>query len=176
MTLVPQAYKFNAPVGVVGDVTRPDNSSVEPVKFSETYVPTVFGFPVYYVAGEPRKWTTGLAATDFQGILVREVPSIAGSVDSDASAAGGVPWFEQVMGLLVRGYAVVKCASGTPTRGGAVYVQITASGGVAVGEFRADSDGGNSVVLTATQATWESNGLGTDTEGNVNLAEIRIAR
>lgn len=170
------AYLYQAPTGVPGDVTRTDVSNVEPVKFASAACPAVFGFPVVLTAGAPTKWGGGSVAADFQGILVREVPAIAGSSASDSEFTGTQPWFEQVLGMLVRGYCAVKCASGTPARGGLVYVQVTASGGVAVGEFRADSDGGNSVVLSTTQAEWASDGVGPDGEGNTNIAEIRVAR
>lgn len=164
------AYLKQAPAGNPGDITRVDESSVEPLKFAEAYVPGAFGFPYYYVAGAPRKWTTGLAATDFQGILVREVPSISGSVT--AGFTDNTPNFEQVLGGLVRGYIIVKVAAGTPVRNGVVYVQITANGGVNPGEFRADgTDSGNAVALTNAQASWASDGK--DADGN---AEVRVAR
>jgi hypothetical protein len=165
------AYLKSAPAGIPGDVTRVDETNVEPVKFVEADCPAVFGFPVVFTAGVAKKWSGSSVAADFQGVLVREVPAIGGTVASDATF-GGVPYFEQVLGMAVRGYVAVKCAAGTPARGGVVYVQITASGGVAVGEFRADgTDGGNAVALTATQAEWASNGK--DADGN---AELRIAR
>lgn len=178
MSVQPQAYKFQAPTGIPGDIDRVDESSVEPVKFaSDAVTPTEFGFPLIFNNGAPEKWGSGNAAADFQGILVREVPQIGATVASDADFNSGVPWSEQVMGMLVRGYMAVKVAAGTPKRGGTVYVQSTAHSGVNPGAFRADgTDSGNAVALTATQAEWATDGLGPDGQGNTNIGIIRVAR
>lgn len=177
MSLTPQAYKFQAPTGVPGDIVTTGLLSVEPLKFAEAYIPAEFGVGYAMVSGEPRKIPSGSAATVFQGVLVREVPQIGGTVASDATFGPGVPWFEQVLGGIVNGQVYVKCVAGTPTRGGTVYMQVTANGGVDPGYFRADgTDSGNAVALTLTQATWESNGVGPDGQGNTNIAVLRVAR
>lgn len=166
------AYLKQAPAGVPGDISRTDETNVEPVKFAEAYCPAVFGFPLITVSGETRKWASGSVAVDFQGILVREVPGIAGTAASDESYDATVPWWKQILGNAVRGYVIVKCSVGTPARNGVVYVQSVANGGINPGEFRADgTDSGNAVALTATQAVWATNGK--DADGN---AELRIAR
>ena len=88
---------------------------------------------------------------------------------------GTIPNPVQPQGLLVRGYANVVCAVGTPARGGVVYAQIVASGGVPVGAFRADgTNGGNAIALTGTEVgnvTWATDGV----DAGLN-AEIRIAQ
>lgn len=166
------AYLRSAPVGIPGDITRVDETAVEPLKFLEAACPAVFGFPYVFIAGAPTKWSGSSVAVDFAGVLVREVPAIAGSSASDDTFAGTQPWFKQVLGGVSRGYIAVKCAAGTPARNGVVYVQVTANGGVAVGEFRADgTDSGNAVALTNTQASWASDGKDADLN-----AELRIAR
>lgn len=165
------AYLTQAPVGIPGDVTRTDETNVEQLKFTEANCPAVFGFPYVFAAGVPAKFGASNVAADFAGVLVREVPGIAGTAASDETFNGSVPYYKQVLGGAVRGYVSVKCASGTPARNGIVYIQVVASGGVAVGEFRADSDGANSVALSNTQASWESNGKDSDSN-----AELRIAR
>ena len=167
---VPQDYLYNAPSGYAGDVTRSDETNVEPIKYASGQTPGSFGIPVVYNgSGEAIVWGGSNVAADFQGVLVREVPAIGGN------ALGGLsdvtPNVNQMLGNAVRGYVAVKCAAGTPVRGGIVYIQVTASGGVAVGEFRASSDGGNAVALSATQAEWASNGKDAS-----NIAELRIAR
>lgn len=165
------SYLLKAPSGIPGDITRTDETNVEPAKFAEAYVPPTFGFPVIFVSGAPRKFASGSVAADFQGVLVREVPGIAASSASDA-LANAAPWFEQVLGVAVRGYVNVKCSVGTPARGGVVYVQSVANGGINPGEFRADgTDSGNAVALSSTQAEWASDGVDTDLN-----AELRIAR
>lgn len=169
-----QAYLFQAPTGVPGDITRTDESNVEPIMLvaASSVFAQAFGIPLKYVSGGAQQFNGGAeTAADFAGVLVREVPSIAGSSASDASFAGTVPNADYPQGLCVRGYVSVLCAAGTPARGGIVYIQIVASGGVAVGSFRASSDGGNAVALTPAQAEWATDGK--DADGN---AELRIAR
>ena len=173
-----QSYLFQAPTGVAGDITRSDESNVEPamlvgVGSNPVVYPSAFGVPVKYVAGGIQQFNGGAeAAADFAGVLVREVPGISGSSADDSVANGtGSPYPSVPQGLCVRGYVNVVCAHGTPARGGAVYIQIIANGGIAVGAFRADADGDNTIVLSATQAEWASDGM----DANKN-AELRIAR
>lgn len=165
------SYLFQAPNGVPGDLTRTDESNVEPAMLiAQTSVfAQSFGIPMKYVTGGIAQFTGSEAPTAFAGVLVREVPSISGSVNSGFSDS--VPFPDVPQGLCVRGYVSVVCAVGTPARGGTVYVQVTADA-VPVGAFRADgTDGGNAVALTAAQAEWATDGV--DAFGN---AELRIAR
>ncbi len=170
-----QAYLFSAPVGVPGDITRTDESNVEPamlVAVSGVF-PSAFGIPMKYVAGGMQQFNGGAeVAGDFAGVLVREVPGISGSSADDSVANGsGSPLPTVPQGLCVRGYVSVLCPAGTPARGGVVYIQIIANGGVAVGAFRASADGGNTIALTAQQAEWASDGKDAN-----NNAELRIQR
>lgn len=173
MGITPQAYTFQAPTGVPGDVTRTDESNVEPAMLdaiSSVYA-QAFGIPMKYTTGgNISQIASGDAATVFAGILVREVPSISGS--NTQGLTDNIPYSSQLQGLLVRGYASVLCAAGTPVRGGVVYMQVTANSPYNVGDLRADgTDSGNAVALTATQAEWASNGKDAN-----NNAEIRVAR
>lgn len=170
------AYLKQAPTGVVGDITRVDESNVESVMLVNNSGYPVVGMGVKYATGGV-SIPSGDAATTFAGLLVREVPGISNASSDDASFAAQTPLVTQVQGLMVRGYATVICAAGTPARGGVVYWQVTDNGGVKAGSFRADgTDSGNAVALTATQAEWASDGVGPDGSGNTNLAEIRVAR
>lgn len=169
------AYLFNAPAGFAGGVTRPDESNIEPAMLiaASTVFPSVFGIPVKYVAGGIQQFNGGAeTAPLFAGILIREVPGI-GTTTSDADLnGGGAPNPLLPQGLLVRGYCSVVVAVGTPARGGVVYVQIIANGGVGVGSFRADgTDSGNAIALTAAQAEWASDGVDANLVG-----EVRVAR
>lgn len=165
------AYLFQAPTGVPGDITRTDESNVEPARLialASVFVQS-FGVAMRYVTGGIQQWTTGLTKADFAGVLVREVPSISGSVTSGFT--DNIPNPDTVSGLLVRGYISVKCTAGTPVRGGVVYVRIVSATDRPIGAFEADSDGGNSVALDAVQAEWATDGK--DADGN---AELRVAR
>ncbi len=168
------AYTFQAPTGVPGDITRPDETNVEPAKqaVQGSDYPKV-GMGVKYTSdGAGIQVPSGSAATTFAGVMVREVPGISNSSADDASFDPQTPWIKQVVGLAVRGYVSVICAAGTPVRGGVVYWQVTDNGGVKAGSFRADgTDSANAVALTAAQAEWAVNGVDADLN-----AEIRIAR
>lgn len=172
-----QAYTFSAPAGVAGDITRTDESNVEPAQLVAVagVFPSAFGVPMKYTTGGIQQFNGGgEVAGDFAGVLIREAPGISNALADDSAAppAGGTPWGTNVpVGLMVRGYCAVVCAHATPARGGVVYIQIIANGGVAVGAFRADADGGNTVALTAAQAEWASDGKDSN-----NIAELRVAR
>lgn len=166
------SYLYQAPVGVVGDISRTDESNAEPamlVAASGVYA-QAYGIPVKYVSGGIQQFTGSETKADFVGLLARSAPEISGNLN--AGLDNTVPNPAQPQNLLVRGYEIVKCVAGTPARGGVVYVQVTAHSGVNVGDFRADgTDSGNAVALDAAQATWAVDGKDAD-----NLTEIRIAR
>lgn len=168
---MPPAYLYRAPAGVPGDITRTDETNVEPanlVASSGTYA-QAFGIPMKYTTGGIQQFVGAEAATAFAGVLVREVPSISGNTNQgfdDAAPNPDVP-----NALAVRGYVSVKCKQGTPARGGVVYVRIEADTLKAIGDFEAVSDTTKSVALTSTQASWATDGKDSD-----NNAELRIAR
>jgi len=165
------SYLYQAPAGVPGDITRPDDTNVEPARLiaiSGTFA-QAFGIPMKYATGGISQIAAGDAATVFAGVLVREVPSISGN--SNQGLDDTIPNSNQINGLAVRGYVSVKCKQGTPARGGVVYMRVEADTGKLVGDFEAVSDTTKSVALTVTQATWASDGKDAD-----NNAELRIAR
>lgn len=169
-----QAYTFQAPAGVPGDITRVDESSVEPamlIAVSSVFAQS-FGIAMVYASGGISQWGGSNVAADFAGVLVRQAPGIADSASSDSSTGGGIPNSVQVQGLLVRGYVNVLCVYGTPARGGVVYVRTVANGNNgSVGTFDATSDGGNNVALSLTQASWATDGKDAN-----NNAELRVYR
>ena len=174
MGVTPQSYLYNADNGVPGDITRTDETNVEPAMLIASGSPAVFaqafGIPMAYATGGITQFQSTNAAADFAGVLVREVPGISGNFNQGLLDTTPYPAVPQ--GLAVRGYVSVVCKYGTPARGGVVYVQITAHSGAIPGDFRADgTDSGNAVALTATQAEWA-----TDGKDSNNNAELRIAR
>lgn len=168
--MCPPAYLYQAPTGVAGDITRVDETNVEPgmlIAASSVFA-QAFGIPLKYVAGGLQQFNGGAEVpADFAGILVREVPSISGSTSEGFN--DNIPNPDQVQGMAVRGYVNVKCVRGTPVRGTQVFVQIVANGGVAVGAFCATDDSANAIELVGV--TWATDGKDAD-----NNAEIRIAR
>lgn len=173
-----QAYTFAAPAGIAGDITRTDETNVEPAQLvpaGGTTFPSAFGLAMKYVSGGIQQFNGGAeTAASFAGVIVREVPGISGAVADDSTANGtGTPWGANVpVGMAVRGYVSVQCVYGTPTRGGVVYVRIVANGNNGtVGTFDATSDSSNNVALSNTQASWASDGKDAN-----NNAELRLAR
>ncbi len=167
------AYLKQAPTGIPGAITRVDETNVEPGMLIavSTVFAQAFGIPLAAVAGGFSQWVTGNVAADFYGILVREVPSIGGSLASDSDTEGGVPNPLFPQGIVVRGYINVKCTVGTPVRNGVVYIRTVASGMKNIGDFEATSDPGNNVALSNAQAIWATDGKDAD-----NNAEIRVTR
>lgn len=165
------AYLYSAPAGIPGDITRPDETSVEPAKLIavSTVFAKAFGIPLKYVAGGVSQFASGDVATAFAGILVREVPSISGNANQGLTDNAPNPL--QIAGMAVRGYVNVKCTVGTPARGGIVYVRVVDADPKFIGDLEASSDGSNSVALSNTQASWAVDGKDAD-----NNTEIRIAR
>ena len=160
------SYLYRAPSGVAGDVTRPDNTVVEPGLLNASAAPTAFGAPVKLVSGKFEKIASGDAATVFAGILSRIAPSIAG--DLVQTFAGGTPNADAVQGIVVKGYVNVVCTQGTPARGGQVYVRITADTGKLVGDLETAADAGKCFALSGV--TWAVDGKDAS-----NVTEIRIA-
>lgn len=166
-----QAYTFQAPAGVPGDITRPDATSTEPamlVAVSSVFAQS-FGIAMVYGTGGISQVGGGFAAADFAGVLVRQAPGIS---DSSDGLTGNIPNAVQVQALCVRGYVNVLCVYGSPARGGVVYVRtVSTSNNTSLGTFDATSDSSNNVALTAAQAEWASDG-----KDGSNNAELRIAR
>lgn len=169
------SYEFNAPTGVPGDITRADNSKVEPIMLVAP-LPANYGLPMKYASGAGGTGATPFVAADvagsFAGVLARAVPGISGSSVNE-QVDTFQPNSSEPQGLCIEGYiSVVVQGGGTPVRGQPVYVCQTASGGHLAGQFEVGSNGGNNIPLTGTpvgNVTWASDGV--DSFGN---AEIRI--
>ena len=159
------SFLYRAPSGVAGDITRQQDTIVESGLLNASAAPTAFGTPLKIVNGKFEKIASGDAATVFAGVLSRIAPSIAG--DTAQTFASGTPNVQSVQGVVVKGYVNVRCTVGTPARGAAVYVRITADTGKAVGDFETGADSGKCVALTGV--TWAVDGKDAD-----NIAEIRI--
>lgn len=165
------AYLYRAPAGIAGAITRVDDTTVEPGFIAAANGPTLFGQPVKVEPGTGKFLLMGLTsvAADFYGILVREVPSIGNSATLQGFNDGG-PLITSAHGVAVKGYVNVVCGTGTPVRGGAVYVRIVDGGaGKPVGSLEATADGANSVLVP--ELSWAVNGRDT---ANGNIAEVRI--
>jgi hypothetical protein len=166
------AYLTQAPTGVEGDITRPDFSEVEPamlVAVSGVFA-AKYGIPMKLVAGGMSQWEAANVAGDFAGILIREAPSMAGDIASDANANGATPWPLTPKGLLKKGYCNVKCAYGTPVRGGIVYIAVDTNQG-AIGDFQATANGAHNIALPQSIITWATDGKDANNNAEVRLVD-----
>ncbi len=161
------SFLFRAGAGVPGDINDMQNTVVESAIYDPDNMPTAFGVPVKMDAGRIGAIESGDAAADFYGILTRSAPTIGG--DLSAEFLTGTPNADTVAGVAVGGpaYVLVRCTVGTPVRGGAVYMRITADAPKAVGDLEADADGMESVLLPTV--TWALDGKDGD-----NVTAVRI--
>lgn len=143
------AILYRAPAGVAGDITRPDDTIVEPAYIGDGQA-LEYGDAVKMVDGKLQKAeeTAGL-----YGILSRVAPSESGGLGE--AYTDGTPNPAQVQGVVVAGYILVKCADGDPVRGKAPT--LDANG------FSGNGDDDLSKIRWATD--------GKDENG---LAEIRL--
>lgn len=157
------AFVYGTPAGVVGSVSRPLQAITDTVEVDSSF--TNYGQFGNFDG------TTGLfkavadTDTSVDGLLVRSVPSITGSLTSAFNQM--TPNASYVQGRMIRGYAMVTCTVGTPVKGAPVYVRTTAETGKAIGDIEATADAGNQIVVAG--AEWAANG-----KDGSNIAEILI--
>jgi hypothetical protein len=165
------AYTFAAPMGVPGDVTRTDESNVEPI-FLITPFPTNYGVAMVAATGGGTPFAAAGTAATVIGLLVRAVPGISNSSSNEA-VDQFTPNQAEVQGLMVRGYACVAVNAGTPVRGSAVGIVQTASGGHPAGAFETTTTG-NNIPLSSTVVgnwTWAQDGVDPNGYGEVRIAQ-----
>lgn len=159
------AFLYRANSGIAGDVTRPDQTIIEPGFLDATSPPTAFGVPVVAASGKFRAVASGDTADSVYGIISRVVPSIAG--DAQQTFYTATPNPDTAQGIVVRGYINVTCTVGTPVRGNPVYMRVVAAAGAAIGDLEATADGVNNVALP--NVVWSVDGKDAN-----NVTEIRI--
>lgn len=171
------SYLYQSPSGVPGDVTRVDDSNVEPVMLVSPF-PANYGVAMKYAAGAggaPEGVTPMIAADAaavFCGVLTRAVPGISGSSVNE-SFNTFQPNSAEPQGLLVRGYCCVSVNSGSPVRGSVVGIVQTASSGHPAGAFETGVTG-NNVPLTGTivgNVTWAADGVDSNGYGEIRIAQ-----
>lgn len=171
------SYLYQSPSGVPGDITRADDSVVEPVNLVAPFA-TAFGLAMKYAAGAngAPEGITPMVAADaaalFCGVLVRGAPAISGSSSNEAFDVA-TPNSAQIQGLCTKGYVSVKVNAGTPVRGQIVGVVQTASSGHPAGAFEVATTG-NNVPLTGTvvgNVTWAADGVDVNGYGEIRIAQ-----
>jgi hypothetical protein len=170
------SYLYASPSGIPGDVTRVDESNIEPVTLISPF-PANYGLPMKYVSqsGGPEGVTPMVAADTaslFAGILTRQAPSISGS-NTNEDFYTNEPNPDQIQGLCVRGYVSVFVNAGSPVRGQVVGLVVTASAGHPAGQLEVATTG-NNVPLTGTlvgNVTWAADGVDSNGFGEVRIAQ-----
>lgn len=147
------AFVFRAPAGVAGDVTRPDDTVVEPAFINPENAPTAFGVAVAMVNGRIEKLADGVTP---YGVLTRVAPSIAGDIAQ--AFEDGTPNPAAPQGVAVQGYVNVLCLAGDPVRGEVATINLDESAG-AVGAFTTGG-GSGSAKMTWAVAGKDENDLG----------------
>lgn len=164
------AFTFRMGAGFPGDVNRTHPASIVAGLIDQANPVRLFGDPVL---GNGANGYRGFQLTDtatpvlIQGVAVRPYPTQQTSGGMSSSFGTGAPALNQPIDVLEHGFIMAKCNYGTPVKGGAVYVRITASATVHVlGGFEGQSDTTNSVLVT--NAEWAGP---PDASG---IAEIRV--
>lgn len=135
--------------GLPGDVSRTDGLLIEPAFFKED-VDVQPGRAVSFdTTGKLTYFTDDGKA--FIGLTTRSYPQGSSYPESTAIPAG------RAVGVMRRGYAIVKCTNGTPVRGGKVYMYKTANGGHEIGDFSAITDSSYTVELSGIE--WAADGV-----------------
>lgn len=159
------AFTYGTPAGVVGSVSRPLETFVDTVEIDSSF--TNYGqFGSFNTSTGIFTFVTG-STTAVDGLLVRSVPNITGSLAAQFNQT--VPNSAYVQGRMTRGYAKVTCTVGTPVKGGVVYVRVVADTGKNIGDIEATQDATPAHQIVVANAEWATNGKDAS-----NIAELYI--
>ena len=128
--------------GIPGFVSRLWDSTIEQNIVGDTEI--AYGMPVKMVNNALSPLESGDTKDSVYGILCRPFPT-----SSHATAFGEQSTAQPdiVVGVLRRGYMTVALTQGVASKGGAVYVRVTAAVDRPAGSFEAVPDGTNSFLL-----------------------------
>lgn len=171
------SFGYRMGAGFPGDVNRTHPASILPGLMTATLASKVrlYGDPVLIDTATNSYrgvLSTDTAATKIDGILVRPYPTQQTTGGMSAALGAAVPPDgPAVIDVLNEGFMIVRCnnfAAQQPTKGGAVFIWVTASTGAHVqGGFESVANGANTIAIT--NALW--NGP-TDSNG---ITEIQVA-
>lgn len=148
------------PVGVLGDITRSEQTIIVPAFFAKDE-PVKVGKAACFDSSGKLDYLTDPDSQKFAGIIVRTYPA-----GSDYPESTNIPK-GRLVGLMKRGRCLVHCPNGTPVMGGEVHFYKTDNGAKKIGDFSAEDDSGYTSKLE--NLTWASSGVSTD-----KLAELEV--
>ena len=167
MGLHPQNIGMTMPHGFAGSYARQPDMVVNTRPAGGTaQIP--FGAALMYDGnGAVIPMGAGATAEKFVGVAAREIKSALNYLDQDVGTYAP----QEAVPVFMRGCVNVKCQSGTPKLGGAVYVRVAENAALpnaAVGGFEAvaDSTAANTVLLANCQWAGPADANG--------VAELRI--
>lgn len=153
------AFTFRAGAGFPGEVTRQENSIIEPCVLLSTAPPLLYGVPMVADAstGAIRPLVAGDSAlTSFYGVLVRPFPTSQASATNFGNTplgGAGVPPTSGPASLLVSGYIAVQVPVGSTAalKNGAVFIWVAATSGTHIqGGFETAATGGSTIAIAGT--------------------------
>lgn len=171
------SYGYRMPAGFPGDVNRTHPASILPGLMTPTVANKIrlYGDPC--LIDTTQNAYRGLLASDtavtkIDGILVRPYPTQQATGGMSAAiGTAAPPDGPGVIDVINEGFVMVRCnnfAAQQPTKGGAVFIWVTASSGAHVqGGFESVANGANTIPVS--NCKW--NGP-TDSNG---ITEIQIA-
>jgi len=172
------AFTFRAGAGFPGNVTRQENSIIEPALIDAAAPPLLYGVPVLIdptTNGVRPIVTADLTSlTNFYGVLVRAFPTSQASTTNYGNTPLGtnpIPPSSGPCDVLVSGYINVQVPVGSAlaNKNGPVYVWVAASTGVHVmGGFETSPSAGNTAAIGGAGVTTHYNG-GQDANGIIEL-------
>lgn len=169
------AFTFRMGAGFPGEVNRTHPASILPsIQHASTPV-AGYGYACLYdsATNSVRNAVAGdTAVTKIDGISVRPYPTqqhSASGLFAPATFGSATPPTTGAIDVMEDGFAMVKVASGTPQKKGAVFVWVAASSGVHVqGGFETAASAGNTAAIANAYYTG-----GVDSAG---VAEIQVWR
>lgn len=169
------AFTFRAGAGFPGEVSRQENSIIEPVVLNAATPPAFFGQPMIAdsVTGVIRPFVAGdTGLTSFYGVLVRSFPqsqATATNFGNTPLGGTGTPPTSGPASLLVSGYIIVQVPIGAPLaiKNGPVFIWCAASTGSHIqGGF--ETVAGSTAAIGGSGITIHYNGP-QDANGNIEL-------
>lgn len=156
------AFSYRPPSGVVGNVTRVDDSTITAELYNTSTPPGAFGLPVAVDANGVRPVAASDLGVNIVGMLVRPYPTSGNGTDG---LGASVPVITLPASVLRRGYITAKLGGvAAAVKSGLIYVRVSnPSAGKVVGDVEAAGDQG--VTASATVGT------GTQTAGALSATQ-----
>lgn len=144
------AFGFRMGAGFPGDVNRTHPASIIAGLMDPTTPVRLFGDVVLTGTNTYKGIAVGDTSTlNCAGVAVRPYPTQQTSGGMTSSFGNGAPATNQPLDIINDGYVMMKCNSGTPAKGGLVYVYTGASTGAHVQGSGVEAASGSNLTLVS---------------------------